>query len=141
MYNDDFPAKIGYRILRAKWNEPDPEIISVDYIVVNGYQESTPTTDRRNKAFEAIADVERGTDNEDEDYEEMNDFQFEYLDDNIPPNYDWSSGYLPSLAKSLVELKDKFYKDQEERIMPNLAEPLILFDINKHCTEKCLGAA
>ena len=69
----------------------------------------------------------------------MNDFQFDYLDGNIPPNYDWSAGYLPSLAKSLVELKDKFYKDREERIMSNLAEPLIFFDINKHRPEKCLG--
>ena len=37
MYNDDYPAKIRYIILRAKRNEPDPEIPSVDYIVGNGY--------------------------------------------------------------------------------------------------------
>ena len=133
--------KIRYRILRAKRNEPDPQITSVDYIVGNGDQESTPTTDRRNQAFEEIADAERGPDNEDEDYEEMNDFQFDSIDDNIPPNYDWSAGYLPSLAKLLVEFKDKFYKDQEELIMSNLVEPLILFDIKKHRPEKCLGNA
>ena len=56
-----------------------------------------------------IADAERGPDNEDEDYEEMNYFQFDYLDKNIPPNYDWSSGYLPSLAELLFELNDKLY--------------------------------
>ena len=69
----------------------------------------------------------------------MNDFQFGSLDDNIPPNYDWSAGYLLSLEKLLVELKDKSYKDQEEQIVSNLAEPLILFDINKHRPEKCIG--
>ena len=69
MYNDDFPAKIRYRILRTKQTEPDPEITSVHYIVVNGDQESIPTTDHRNQAFEAIADAERVTDNEDEDCE------------------------------------------------------------------------
>ena len=38
-------------------------------------------------------------------------------------------------------MKYKFYKDQEERIMSNLAEPLILFEINKHSPVKCLGDA
>ena len=56
-----------------------------------------------------IADAERGPDNEDEDYEEMNYFQFDSLDENIPPNYDWSSGYLPSVAELLFELNDKLY--------------------------------
>ena len=32
-------------------------------------------------------------------------------------------------------------KNQKERIMSNLAEPLILFEINKHSPEKCLGDA
>ena len=76
MYNDDFPAKSRCRILCAKRNEPDPEITSVDYIVGNGYQDSTPTTYSRNQAFEAIADADRGSDNEDEDYKEMNDLQY-----------------------------------------------------------------
>ena len=71
----------------------------------------------------------------------MNDFQFGSLEDNTPPNYDWSAGYFPPLAKSLVELKYKFYRDQEEQIMSNLMEPLILFDIIKHRPEKCLGDA
>ena len=71
----------------------------------------------------------------------MNDFQLDSLDDKIPPNYDWSAVYLPSLAKLLVELKEKFYKYQEEQIVSNLVEPLILFDINKHRPEKCLGDA
>ena len=113
MYIDDFPAKIRYIILRAKRNDPDLEITYVYYIVGNRDQESTPTTDCRNQVFEEIADVERGPENEDEDYEEMNDFQFDSLDNNIPPNYDWSAGYLPSLAKSLVELKNNYYKYQE----------------------------
>ena len=84
MYNDNFPAKIRYRILRAKRNEPDPDITYVDYIFGNRDQERTPTTDRRNQAFEAILDAKRGLDNEDEDYEEMNDFQFDSLDENPP---------------------------------------------------------
>ena len=57
MYNDDSPAKIRYRILRVKRNEPDPVITYVDSIVGNGDQEFTPTTDRRNQAFEVIADA------------------------------------------------------------------------------------
>ena len=92
-------SKTGYKILREKRNEPDLEITSANYIVGNGYQENTPTTDSRNQAFEAISDADRGSDNEDEDYEEMNDLQFDSLDDNTPPNYDLSAGYLPSLAK------------------------------------------
>ena len=88
MYNDDLPAKTRYRILRAKRNEPDPEITSVDYIFDNGYQEITPTTYRRNQDLEAIVDAKRSPDNEDEDYEEINYFQFDSLDDNIPPYYD-----------------------------------------------------
>ena len=70
--------------MRAKLNEPDPEITSVEYIVGNGDQESTPTTDRRNQALETIADAERGLDNEDEEYEDMNNFQFDSLEDNNP---------------------------------------------------------
>ena len=68
MYNNDFCTKVRYIIMRAKRNEPDLEITSVDYTVGNGYQESTPTIDRRNKTFRAIVDEERVPENEDEDY-------------------------------------------------------------------------
>ena len=87
--------------MRAKRNEPDLEITYVDYTVGNGYQESTPTIDRRNKPFKAIVDEERVPENEDEDYKEMNDFQFDSLDDNTPPNYDWSAGYIPPFCKTV----------------------------------------
>ena len=38
MYSYDFPVKVRYIIMRAKRNEPDPEITYVDYTVGNGYQ-------------------------------------------------------------------------------------------------------
>ena len=143
MYDAKFPPTIAAKITRAKLKDSAVDI-SESNLVQDGENQHTPTSQRRNEAFEDTIGAALSPTNEanTEDYEDMDDALFRSLDSRIPNNFDWSEKYNEEAEGWLISYAKSFYAANDDSILRNtngtdIDNNLKLFDDHLCRPENC----
>ena len=142
-HDSQFPQTINAKITRAKLKDSAVDMSESD-LVQDGENQHTPTSQRRNEAFEDTigAALSPTTEMHAGDYEDMDDALFRRLDSRIPENYNWSENYTEEAEGWLVSYANNFYAANDDSILRDTNETengnsLKLFDDDLCRPENC----
>ena len=108
MFDSNFPKRILAAILRVKRND---KAVEVDESPLFHQPFGTPTSDRENEKFNSAMDavVSPPSQENEEEFEDMDQTMFNNLEDRAPADYDWSKNYVSGQAEKLTQLAKTFY--------------------------------
>ena len=116
MYNALFPRRILAVILRVKRNK---KAVVVDKSPLYQEEVGTPTSDRENEEFDCAIDavISPPSQENEEEYEDMDVTLFNQLNDRTPHDYDWSRNYIHGQSEKLAQLGKTYYGRKKKEIL------------------------
>ena len=111
MHDAQFSKRIKTAILRVKRNE---KAVKLDELTFFQEAIGTPTSDRKNENFACAIDavISPPSQNDEEEYEDIDVTLFNQLNDRTPHDYDWSRNYVHGQSDKLAQLGKHIMKEK-----------------------------